>query len=464
MKNKILLAVVSAFIILPSAFGQGALTPPGAPAPTMKSLAQIEPRTAISAAPFTIAQSGAYYLTTNVFASSNAIVIAANGVSLDLGGWTISSTAPNATTGGTAILLVGGLKNVTIQNGFIQGGVTNNGSGVFGGGGFGSGIHYSGNQPVNVLVTKVLVSGCLLYGINLSQGDSTVVEDCTVRTVGNWGIFASTIRGSRTVDCGYTAIIGDLVADCHGECVGNSYGISATVALNCYGSGSPNGAGIHADTAQNCYGYSTNGTGIYVSSSAQNCYGYSANYSGISLKDDGTLIGCTANSSATGITAGNRCTIKDCTASNNSTNGIVAGQSCRVSGCTASSNGTGATGIGISTGIRTTIESCTVNDNQGDGILAVGDCTVLDNHASHNALGVATAAGIHATGAGNRIDGNHTRDNVGYGIKSDGGAGADTIIRNTSGGNSVAQYSPSSGSTFAPVQTPATMTNPSANF
>jgi hypothetical protein len=50
MKTKILIATVSLFLIFHSApqlRGQGALTPPGAPAPTMKSLAQIEPRTPV---------------------------------------------------------------------------------------------------------------------------------------------------------------------------------------------------------------------------------------------------------------------------------------------------------------------------------------------------------------------------------------------------------------------------------
>ena len=97
MKTKILSASVFAFLFFPFApFGQGALTPPGAPALTMKTLAQIEPRIPISSAPFTISSSGSYYLTMNLTTTeSNAIVIAANGITPDLGGWTISSTVAN---------------------------------------------------------------------------------------------------------------------------------------------------------------------------------------------------------------------------------------------------------------------------------------------------------------------------------------------------------------------------------
>ena len=64
----------------------------------MKTLAQIEPRIPISSAPFTISSSGSYYLTMNLTTTeSNAIVIAANGKTPDLGGWTISSTVANVT-------------------------------------------------------------------------------------------------------------------------------------------------------------------------------------------------------------------------------------------------------------------------------------------------------------------------------------------------------------------------------
>ena len=254
---------------------QGSLTPPGAPAPTMKTLAQIEPRTPISSAPFTITQSGSYYLTGNLTVSSgDAITIATNGVTLDLNGFTISSTAASAA--GTAILFSGSNpRNLTILNGFIQGGVTNNGGGVYGGPGFAGGVFYSGTAPRNVLVSRVSVAGCLLYGIYLAGGDSTVVENCTARAVGAYGIAATAIKGSVALDCGVTAIAGDEVSDCRGETLGNGQGISATTANNCYGtSPASSGYGVAATTANNCYGYSLSGPGVSAST-ANNCSGAS---------------------------------------------------------------------------------------------------------------------------------------------------------------------------------------------
>ena len=44
----------------------GPLDPPGPPGVTMKSLSEVEPRTPISALPFTISQPGSYYLTANL--------------------------------------------------------------------------------------------------------------------------------------------------------------------------------------------------------------------------------------------------------------------------------------------------------------------------------------------------------------------------------------------------------------
>jgi len=304
MKTQFNLAAVGLLFTLnlqPSTLlAQGSLTPPGAPAPTMKTLQQVEPRVPISSAPFTISQPGSYYLTTNLTVSGgNAITIATNGVTLDLNGFTIASTAPSAT--GYGIYINSGLRNIAIQNGHIQGGVTNNGSGVFSGPGFGYGIYYSGSAPQNVRVSGISVSGCQYHGIYVGFGASTTVENCVVRTVGSYGIVANTIRSCVALDCGATAIYGQQVSDSRGESVGSGTGLDALTAQNCYGS-SGSAIGLSAYTAVNCYGSSSSVDGFFATT-ALNCYGYSSG-GGAGLYASRVASGCYGYSvSGTGLNA-----------------------------------------------------------------------------------------------------------------------------------------------------------------
>jgi len=80
----------------------------------MKTLDQVEARTPISSAPFTINASGSYFLAGNLpVASGNGVTVNADNVTLDLNGFTIASTASPAS--GTGVRITGNGRNVTIQ-------------------------------------------------------------------------------------------------------------------------------------------------------------------------------------------------------------------------------------------------------------------------------------------------------------------------------------------------------------
>jgi len=140
MKSLLRLLVFVAFPA--SVYPQGALVPGGPPGPLYKTLNQIEPRTPISAAPFTVNVPGSYYLTANVsVATGNAITINTSNVSFDLNGFTITSTQSPATNA-AAIFINSGFSNITIMNGNVNSGVGFSG-GTYSGTGFGYGIFRS---------------------------------------------------------------------------------------------------------------------------------------------------------------------------------------------------------------------------------------------------------------------------------------------------------------------------------
>jgi hypothetical protein len=258
-----------------SAFAQGSLTPPGSPAPTMRSLDQIFSRTdsrvPITNGGFNISQPGSYYLATNInVTTGNAISINTSGVTLDLNGFTISSTAsPNS---GFGVLISSGLSDITIRNGHIRGGVTNNGSNVYSGPGFQAGVLAVGSAPLNVRISDLTVSGCSLYAISLPLDSSSSVEHCSVTSCGGFGIFADMISHCIVMDVGSTAISGTIVSDCRGETTTGTVGINGTTVQNSRGV-AISGAGVQGTILLNCYGRSTSGFGINALDNASCCYG-----------------------------------------------------------------------------------------------------------------------------------------------------------------------------------------------
>lgn len=271
------LAIVSLISLQPLAFSQGDLTPPGAPGPTMKTLDQIESRTPISAAPFTINQPGSYYLTGNVAVDSgDAITVAASAVTLDLNGFTISSTASPAA--GIGVLISGAPRNVAIHNGHIRGSVTQN-NGVFSGDGFSAGVSFASGEPIAVRVSNLSVTGCSGGGIIMGF-KSTIVQSCAVHTVGGIGVYADIVSDTDALDCGGMGIYCRLASNSRGFSFAETGLLAELSAKNCAGSTSSNSAGLSGHSLENCEGGSNGGIGIFGNNVAS-CWGNSLTGPGI---------------------------------------------------------------------------------------------------------------------------------------------------------------------------------------
>lgn len=326
---------VSALCLSYSAFSQGALTPPGAPAPTMKSLDQIEPRMPISFLPTNITVAGSYYVTTNLTGVSgqNGISINTSDVTIDLNGFTLSGVAGS----GSGVYVTDIYTNIVVRNGtlkswdyrgldaeasynsqFLQLRVSDNGDD-----GIAAGI--------NSVVNQCTAVNNLLDGIYASDGSA--IQSCTATDNGGFGIDANA---------------GSMISGC--TSVYNAGGISA----------------------------STGGT-ISLSSARLNggdgFEGYQA-----------TIVDCTAQAnSGRGILAADGSSVSRCTARINSQDGIWVGTGCRITENNCQFNGYNGAGDGIHVfGSENRIEANHVVSN-GYGISAIGtNNVVIKNSAQLN--------------------------------------------------------------------------------
>jgi len=199
-------------------FGQGSLTPPGIPAPTMKTLDQVEPRIPISSAPYTISQSGSYYLTANLTSSGHGIVVATSGVTIDLMGFTIDGDRDYLDYG----IFLDGATNNLIEQVVVKNGIIRN---------FGRGIHAEYGQ--NCRFEHFISDSNSSHGINLhsqyGQCNGNTIKDCTFSGNGSVGIYldgySGQCDGNMITDC---AISGNesrgiyLYGGVGGQCDGNT--------------------------------------------------------------------------------------------------------------------------------------------------------------------------------------------------------------------------------------------------
>jgi hypothetical protein len=114
----LMMVLLAAAIARGSFADGGALEPGGPPAPGMKSLQEVEPRTPISSIPYTINASGSYYLTADLSVATDisGITVIVPGATIDLNGFTM--TGPPGADTSIGVL---GTTLVDVINGRITG-------------------------------------------------------------------------------------------------------------------------------------------------------------------------------------------------------------------------------------------------------------------------------------------------------------------------------------------------------
>jgi parallel beta-helix repeat protein len=390
----------------------GDLTPPAGPvAPTMKTLAEVEPRIAVNATntpgdatnQFIISQPGSYYLTGDITGVplKNGIAIRSPDVTIDLMGFSL-------------IGVFGSRDGITMEQS-------------------------AGSIVVrNGTVTRWSGGGVLLFSRDAR------VEDIHSAYNGDWGVSvndlsaacSARIRNCSIDNCqlgGITAGVGSVIQDCAVQ----DSGIGIAVSSNCLvescavhrsrANGITTGA---STTISLCNVSNTLGFGIIAANFCliDRCTTVISTLDGIRVGAGSSVVGCHAGTaaSANGIHAPfGDAIIENCQAMSNGPSGIRADGRARIHNCTASSNA--LHGIHITNG--GTVTGCSASSNSGDGILVdAGGLVAIKNNTviAHSGAGDAGIRIINAGGC--HLEGNFVSGcDTGYIVSSTG----NTIVRNS---------------------------------
>jgi parallel beta-helix repeat protein len=284
MNMSLIRAVCGVLIGALPLFAQGPLTPPGAPAPTLKTLEQIEPRTPIFTPGLIITNGGSYYLTRNLISTNTStscepwpfcasgITIQADNVTVDLNGSTLLGRGF-----AYGVFVSGRHTNIVVRNGIIRR--------------WGTGIEAMGAQASRF--EQLQISHCA--GIGLFVGDDCLIQTCTLYTNGSSGVEAG--RGLRMSD--------------------------SVAAFNILG--------IMADHAADL----------------GDCTARFNRYQGILAGQGSLLMNCIAEYNGQGGIAVSGGVVKDCVVRFNTTHGITAQVGSQIIGNHCVDNGNGGEGAGI---------------------------------------------------------------------------------------------------------------------
>lgn len=245
----------------------GDLNPPAGPiTPTMKTLAEVEPRTPIRAAdlPKMINESGSYYLAENISTTGGGITISVSDVTLDLMGFTLKGAT------GIGISVSVAATNIKIHNGTITG---------WKGGSVNA-------QNANDSRFENLSAFGAIAGVGISVGNHCEIEHCKVggAETGLTGLTYCVVRDT---------IVHDIVGD-QAMVFGNNAKLE-----RCISSNNDLEAIQVGKNSQliDCIAENTSGGGGFVlgaNSSAEGCIARNNSGAGFQLTTGSTLINCTS--------------------------------------------------------------------------------------------------------------------------------------------------------------------------
>jgi len=457
------------------ALGQGSLTPPGEPAPTMKTLdeldaaianvaadvALVEPRVPISSSPIVLDESGSYYLTRNL---TGKVTVSADNISLDLMGFSINPASGNALE-----ISSGAIKNIRVHNGSITAPNA-------------SGIDFSTSAATaNGCIENLRIYDCATYGIAVGSG--FIVRNIQVQGAGYAAI--GVYGNSHILDCSMTEnqrglkVVGSGALIENNRVWGNvdNYDFATGNQLNLLICEIPesldwpcsvklvgtlectindlNGITVAADNVTiDMDGHtlvgsgSSSGSGIYQSSSFSNLRIFNGKLinwkglgqAGVYAGQQSMLSNLHVEDNYIGIRTISRSVISSCILQGNAIDGINADHNCTISDCVASANGDD----GISVDDACVITRCTTQYNSSGGIRVYHDCHVFGNTSDEN------HAGIYVVGDDNRIESNNVTDNtLGLDIIYAG----NLIVRNSASGSVSNNYEIISGNKVGTIQT-----------
>ena len=379
-----------------SAWAQGSLTPPGAPAPTMRTLEQVQPRTPITNVPYTITQPGSYYLTANLTSTGHGVIVAASGVTLDLMGFTLAGDRGDSEYG----VLLAGATNAPIREVVVRGGIIRDFS-------IGARAVCCQNSRFERLVAVSNANFGVVLNGRSGRCDGNRIADCTIGGNGSGGVVLDGSEGGRCDANTIFRCTADHISlyGAYGRCNGN------TIADCAIGNGPHSGVFLQGLGGQCC--------GNTIAHCAiGGCAGYGVMLEGYEGRCDGNaIVGCTVSDNgfygihlwgSQGQCNGNR--IAECTIGGNRQYGVYLDGS--------------------------------VGQCQGN---TVGDCTIQRNGYTGISLYDAND---------NRVEGNHISGQIGsttYGIHCSSTAG-NLILCNTCVGQTT-NFLMSAKDTYGPIVT-----------